>query len=205
MKTVYLDNNATTAVAPEVCAAMEPYFAAEFFNPSSAYDRAAPAAQAIKRARDRVGRFLGGVDPSEVLFTSCATESLNTALYGAVRANPTRRHVITTAVEHPAVAEAAVAAVVRAGDAQRVVGRAADRHRVLGAESVAAGRHIVVDQISVESPPADVLLDKLVGAGNWSVDVTVPAKVLTVETDSVAAEEIIGALNGFGYQAEKID
>lgn len=49
------------------------------------------------------------------------------------------------------------------------------------------------------------LLDKLVGAGNWSVDVTVPAKVLTVNTDSVAAEEIIGALNGFGYQAEKID
>lgn len=105
MRTVYLDNNATTAVAPEVCAAMEPYFAAEFFNPSSAYDRAVPAAQAIKRARDRVARFLGGVDPSEVLFTSCATESLNTALYGAVRANPTRRHVITTAVEHPAVYE----------------------------------------------------------------------------------------------------
>jgi cysteine desulfurase len=105
MRTIYLDNNATTAVAPEVRAAMEPYFAAEFFNPSSAYDRASPAAQAIKRARDSVARFLGGVDPSEILFTSCATESLNTALYGAVRANPARRHVITTAVEHPAVYE----------------------------------------------------------------------------------------------------
>jgi cysteine desulfurase len=105
MRIVYLDNNATTAVAPEVRAAMEPYFAAEFFNPSSAYDRASPAAQAIKRARDSVARFLGGVDPAEILFTSCATESLNTALYGAVRANPTRRHVITTGVEHPAVYE----------------------------------------------------------------------------------------------------
>jgi len=105
MRTVYLDNNATTAVAPEVRAAMEPYFAAEYFNPSSAYDRASPAAQAVKRARDSVARFLGGVDPSEILFTSCATESLNTALYGAVRANPTRRHVITTAVEHPAAYE----------------------------------------------------------------------------------------------------
>jgi cysteine desulfurase len=105
MQTVYLDNNATTAVAPEARTAMEPYFAAEFFNPSSAYDRASPAAQAIKRARDSVARFLGGVDPSEILFTSCATESLNTALYGAVRANLTRRHVITTAVEHPAVYE----------------------------------------------------------------------------------------------------
>jgi len=105
MRTVYLDNNATTAVAPEVREAMEPYFAIEYFNPSSAYDRASPAAQAIKRARETVARFLGGVEPAEILFTSCATESLNTALYGAVRANPARRHVISTAVEHPAVYE----------------------------------------------------------------------------------------------------
>ncbi len=93
MRTVYLDNNATTAVAPEVREAMEGYFTAEYFNPSSAYDRASPAAQAVKRARETVARLLGGVDPSEILFTSCATESLNTALYGAVRANPARRHV----------------------------------------------------------------------------------------------------------------
>ena len=105
MQPVYLDNNATTAVAPEVREAMEIYFAAEYFNPSSAYDRASPAAQAIKRARETVARFLGGVGPAEILFTSCATESLNTALYGAVRANPARRHVVTTAVEHPAVYE----------------------------------------------------------------------------------------------------
>lgn len=105
MQTAYLDNNATTAIAPEVREAMEPYFAAEYFNPSSAYDRAAPAAQAVKKARETVARFLGGVEPSEVLFTSCATESLNAALYGAVRANPARRHVVTTAVEHPAVYE----------------------------------------------------------------------------------------------------
>jgi len=105
MRIVYLDNNATTAVAPEVREAMEAYFTAEYFNPSSAYDRASPAAQAIKRARETVARFLGAVELSEILFTSCATESLNTALYGAVRANPTRRHVITTAVEHPAVYE----------------------------------------------------------------------------------------------------
>jgi cysteine desulfurase len=105
MRTVYLDNNATTAVAPEVYKAMEEYFTAEYFNPSSAYDRASTAARAIKQARDTVARFLGGVDPSEILFTSCATESLNTALYGAVRANPARRHVVTTSVEHPAVYE----------------------------------------------------------------------------------------------------
>ncbi len=105
MRIAYLDNNATTAIAPEVREAMEPYFAAEYFNPSSAYERASPAAQAVKKARETVARFLGGVDPSEILFTSCATESLNAALYGAVRANPARRHVVTTAVEHPAVLE----------------------------------------------------------------------------------------------------
>ena len=105
MQTVYLDNNATTPVAPEVRAAMETYFTAEYFNPSSAYDRASPAARAIKQARQTVAEFLGGVDPVEVIFTSCATESLNAALYGAVRANPARRHVVTTAVEHPAVYE----------------------------------------------------------------------------------------------------
>jgi len=105
MRSVYLDNNATTAVAPEVREAMAPYFGAEYFNPSSAYDRATPAAHAIRQARETVAAFLGGVEPGEILFTSCATESLNTALYGAVRANPARRHVITTAVEHPAVYE----------------------------------------------------------------------------------------------------
>jgi cysteine desulfurase len=105
MRTVYLDNNATTPVAPEVREAMEPFFRAEYFNPSSAYDRAAPPAQAVKQARATVAAFLGGVDPGEILFTSCATESLNTALYGAVRANPARRHILTTAVEHPAVYE----------------------------------------------------------------------------------------------------
>lgn len=105
MRTIYLDNNATTAVAPEVREAMEPFFAGEYFNPSSAYDRAAAAAKAIRQARETVAAFLGGVDPTEILFTSCATESLNTALYGAVRANPARRHVVTTGVEHPAVYE----------------------------------------------------------------------------------------------------
>ena len=105
MQPIYLDNNATTAVAPEVREAMEPYFTAEYFNPSSAYDRASPAARTVTRARETVARFLGGVGPAEILFTSCATESLNAALYGAVRANPSRRHVVTTSVEHPAVYE----------------------------------------------------------------------------------------------------
>ena len=65
MRTAYLDNNATTAVAPEVREAMEAYFTEEYFNPSSAYDRASPAAQAIKRGREVLARFGGWTPPAE--------------------------------------------------------------------------------------------------------------------------------------------
>ncbi|MBN1908355.1 MAG: aminotransferase class V-fold PLP-dependent enzyme [Pirellulales bacterium] len=105
MDVVYVDNNATTQVAPEVIAAMEPYFAQTYFNPSSMYDPARDAADALGQARQTIARHLGHVDPKQVLFTSCATESNNTALFGTARANPGRRHLVTTAVEHPAVLE----------------------------------------------------------------------------------------------------
>ena len=102
---IYADNNATTPVAPEVVAAMQPYFGPEFFNPSSMYEPALQVAGALKAARKTVATFLGGVEPSEVLFTSCATESNNAAIFGVAAANPQRRHVVTSAVEHPAVLE----------------------------------------------------------------------------------------------------
>jgi len=105
MKTIYTDNNATTPIAPEVYQAMIPYLTEDYFNPSSMYEAARSAANAIAEARQAVADALGGVDPSEVLFTSCATESNNTAISGTAKANPTRRHIITTAVEHPAVLE----------------------------------------------------------------------------------------------------
>jgi len=100
---IYLDNNATTRVAPEVVEAMMPYLTTEYFNPSSMYEPAGGPAAAVKQARRTIARLLGKVRPDEVLFTSCATESNNTAIFGTVAANPERRHVITTAVEHPAV------------------------------------------------------------------------------------------------------
>lgn len=103
MSIVYADNNATTPVAPEVLAAMRPFFEENYFNPSSMYDAAHGPAEAIKAARASIARHLGGVRPDEILFTSCATESINTAILGAVKANPARRHVLTTGVEHPAV------------------------------------------------------------------------------------------------------
>lgn len=102
---IFADNNATTPVAPEVVAAMQPYFGPEFFNPSSMYEPALRVAGALKAARKTVAEFLGGVEPAEVLFTSCATESNNAALFGAAAANPARKHVVTSAVEHPAVLE----------------------------------------------------------------------------------------------------
>ncbi len=105
MKIIYADNNATTAVAPEVCQAMAPFLAENYFNPSSMYEPALGVAAAVAQARATVARFFGLDDPKQVLFTSCATESNSTAILGAVKANPNRRHVITTAVEHPAVLE----------------------------------------------------------------------------------------------------
>ena len=103
MDVIYLDNNATTRVAPEVVEAMTPFFTGDYFNPSSMYEPARHAAQAIRDARTTIARHLGLVNADSILFTSCATESNNTAIFGAARANPNRRHVVTTAVEHPAV------------------------------------------------------------------------------------------------------
>lgn len=105
MRLVYADNNATTPIAPEVFEAMVPYLTKEFFNPSSMYEPARRVAQAVREARQRIARCFGRISPNEILFTSCATESNNTAIVGAAKANPHRRHIITTAVEHPAVLE----------------------------------------------------------------------------------------------------
>lgn len=102
---IYLDNNATTAVAPEAYAAMQPSLTDEYFNPSSAYEAARGPAKALAAARERVSAFLGGTALDEILFTGSATESNNAAIFGAIRANRCRKHLVTTAVEHPSVLE----------------------------------------------------------------------------------------------------
>ncbi len=107
MSIIYLDNNATTQVAPEVVEAMMPYLTGEYFNPSSMYEAARGPADAITEARKKIARLLGAAKPAEVLFTSCASESNNTAVFGTIAANPERRHIVTTAVEHPAIFEVA--------------------------------------------------------------------------------------------------
>jgi cysteine desulfurase len=105
MRIVYADNNATTAIAPEVVEAMGPFFAESYFNPSSMYEPARQVHAALDRARQTVARHFGLTDAKPVLFTGCASESNNTAILGAAKANPQRRHVITTSVEHPDMLE----------------------------------------------------------------------------------------------------
>jgi len=97
----YFDNNATTRVAPEVIEAMLPYFAEEWGNPSSAYSFGNKLVGPIDAARERVAALIHA-DPREIVFTSCGTESNNTAIHSAIRTNPKKRHIITTGVEHSA-------------------------------------------------------------------------------------------------------
>jgi cysteine desulfurase len=99
---VYLDNNATTRVAPEVVEAMMPFLTELWGNPSSMHHFGGQVARHVEEARRGVAALLGA-DASEIVFTSCGTESDNMAIRGAVEAGPAGMRVITTRVEHPAV------------------------------------------------------------------------------------------------------
>ncbi len=102
MKTIYVDNNATTRVAPEVVEEMSPYFTELYGNPSSMHLFGGQVQRKVQEARERVAGLLGA-RPEEIIFTSCGTESDNTAIMSALHCNPDKRHVVTTRVEHPAV------------------------------------------------------------------------------------------------------
>ncbi len=102
MNTIYFDNNATTQVAPEVFEAMEPYFCKLYGNPSSMHTFGGRVGVKVREARECVADLLG-CDPSEIIFTSCGTESDSAAILGTLAAVPNKRKVITTRVEHPAV------------------------------------------------------------------------------------------------------
>lgn len=100
---LYFDNNATTPVAPDVLAAMLPFFSERFGNPSSVHGLGDDAADALRAARSAVARLLDARSPKEIVFTSGGTESINTAIHSAVALNPDRRTIVTSAVEHSAV------------------------------------------------------------------------------------------------------
>ncbi len=97
----YFDNNATTAVASEVFEAMQPYLQSEWGNPSSAYFFGHHLGKAIDEARQKVAALVGA-DSREIIFTSCGTESDNTAIFSALETTG-KRHIITSAVEHSAI------------------------------------------------------------------------------------------------------
>lgn len=100
---VYLDNNATTKVDEKVLEAMLPYFKEEYANPSSMYNFAKTSSNAIVEARGIIKDFVNAKDEKEILFTSCGSESANTAIRGVLNYNKNKKHIITTKVEHPCV------------------------------------------------------------------------------------------------------
>jgi cysteine desulfurase len=102
MQPVYLDNNATTCIAPEVVEEMLPYINEVYGNPSSLHQLGAKAAAGLKTARERAAAFLNCRE-SEIVFTSCGTESNNAALRGVLETSPGKKHIVTSTVEHSAV------------------------------------------------------------------------------------------------------
>lgn len=102
MKTIYLDNNATTRIAPEVLDEMNPYLINYYGNPSSMHTFGGKIHGIIEESRAKVAELIGA-ESEEIVFMSCGTESDNTALMSAVESFPQKRHIVTTRVEHPAV------------------------------------------------------------------------------------------------------
>jgi cysteine desulfurase len=100
---IYLDNNATTRVAPEVLDAMQPYLGEVFGNPSSAHALGREMKKAVEQSREQVANLIGAADPNEIVFTSCGSESDNWAIRGVLAKQPDKKHIVTTRVEHEAV------------------------------------------------------------------------------------------------------
>ncbi|HIW00380.1 MAG TPA: cysteine desulfurase NifS [Candidatus Desulfovibrio intestinipullorum] len=105
-RTIYFDNNATTQVAPEVTEAMLPFFTTYWGNPSSMHTFGGQVAKYVDKAREQVAALFNA-RPSEIIFTSCGTESDNTAIWTALQTNPAKKHIVTTSVEHPAILQTA--------------------------------------------------------------------------------------------------
>ena len=102
MKPIYVDNNATTRVAEEVFEVMQPYFCEMYGNPSSMHSVGGQVGPKLKEARSQVAALLGA-HLDEIIFTSCGTESDSTAVHAALAADPGKRHIVTSRVEHPAI------------------------------------------------------------------------------------------------------
>ncbi|MHC4322082.1 MAG: cysteine desulfurase NifS [Planctomycetota bacterium] len=102
-KVIYMDNNATTKVDEAVFEEMKPYFTSLYGNPSSMHTFGGQVGKKIEEARERIARLINAQYTTEIIFTSCGTESDSTAVFSAIQAYPERKEIITTRVEHPAI------------------------------------------------------------------------------------------------------
>ena len=102
-KVIYMDNNATTKVDEAVFEEMKPFFTSLYGNPSSMHTFGGQVGKKIEEAREKVARLIGAQHTTEIIFTSCGTESDSTAVFSALQAYPERKVIITTRVEHPAI------------------------------------------------------------------------------------------------------
>lgn len=102
-KLIYLDNNATTKIDEKVLEAMLPYFKEYYSNPSSIYSFGGITQKAITEAREKIRDFVNAKSDKEILFTASGSESANTAIKGILESNKSKKHIITTKVEHPCV------------------------------------------------------------------------------------------------------
>src|SRR3984957_1122637 len=99
---IYFDNNSTTQIVPEFLQLTLPFLQEQYGNPSSAYSFGKRAAKAVQTAREQVAALVR-CEPSEIIFTSCGTESDNTAIQSAMLLDPDRKHLVTSKVEHSAI------------------------------------------------------------------------------------------------------
>ena len=104
MKEIYLDNSATTRVYSNVVSKMKEVFEENYGNPSSMHEMGSNAFEVVENARGKIAKFVGA-KPGEIIFTSGGTESNNLAIFGIARANPSKKHIITSVIEHPSVLE----------------------------------------------------------------------------------------------------
>lgn len=193
MQPIYLDNNATTPIDPEVLEAMLPYLREQFGNPSSAHALGGPAHEAIERARSEVAALIGAAI-DEIIFTSGGTEASNMAIRGVAAMNPARRAVVTTNIEHPAT-DACCALLERAGHPIRRLAAKADglvdtakAVSLLGDDTALVTIIHAQNEIGTLQPVAEIARQARVVGALVHVDVAQSVGKVPVNVDALGAD-----------------